>query len=88
MTDELLKIADVLVTDPIDDAEAAFICADWHGGQWSNMYGYQSSGILTDPDGIALEAEQSYREISDDIELEEAVNLLALYQWAMSKIND
>lgn len=88
--DTLLETANALVTEPMTDAEAAFACAAWHGGQWTDMYGYQSSGELSNPAGIATEAESAYHDAlwSEDSTPECEYELLALYQWACARADE
>ena len=31
------------------------LLAEWHGGQWTDMYGFQSSGIVTNPQNLMRE---------------------------------
>lgn len=52
-----------LITDPIGESEARHIAQDWHGGQWSALYAFASSGHL-DADEALSEA-RACMEIDD-----------------------
>jgi hypothetical protein len=67
-----------LITDPIDTSEARFIASECHGGQWSALYAFSSSGYL-DPAPALLEAEQTIDECcsgDDYIKLMELIDYL------------
>jgi hypothetical protein len=63
----------------LNESEARKIAGDWHGGQWSPLYAFCSSGTITP--GIDSEISQCLREVQNRPEYydEHAVeNLLKL----------
>jgi hypothetical protein len=55
----------------IDIVTAGRIASEWHGGQWSHLYGFQSSGLITDRDGLLAEIDSCLRSAGDDEELQD-----------------
>jgi len=42
------------------------IAYDWHGGQWSPLYAFASSGIVEDIDSLVLDINSALQEASED----------------------
>ncbi len=66
----------------ITESEARAIAADWHGGQWSPLYSFASSGSLAKVAGAIGETEGIVRDIERGIgEESEAPRLVALLEY-------
>lgn len=66
-----------LIVDPIGESEARMIAADWHGGQWSALYGFSSSGRL-DVQGALAEATCSMDMLDSRTDPDAEYGLMAL----------
>ena len=59
MSDLLVDLGEML-------AEYRPLAADWHGGQMSALYGFASSGIVSDPERLLAEIDRCIDMADDD----------------------
>jgi len=68
----------------INDGQARRIAMSWHGGQWSNLYSFGSSGAIIDLETLRNEISQEVQTLPIGIERRE---LLALDKYVRTAGN-
>ena len=68
------------------------LLAQWHGGQWSHMYGFQSSGKVTNPEALMTEINDCVFEADwqglhrDAAELSDAAQIIYLWLYLYQEV--
>ena len=72
------------------DFDPIRVAAEWHGGQWSDLYGYSSSGIITDREGLLSEIDSalSLAEDSQEVTQEDFLELEFLHDYIFTMRGD